>query len=363
MRSLRPSLLVAALLLLPVHSAPGQPAPRQPGELAWAIHYDPKTFDPAKVDEQASELVRYLTGGVLVRVNRQTQEPEPELAQSFRVSRDGLFLTFKLRDGLRFSDGAPLTSADAAWSLRRVLSPATNAVVAQEFLAPEKVSIDTPDSLTLRVHLSKAVVGVAALFDEIAIASPAIPTTGVATAPAGNCPSRPPSASTSRTIASRRSPSSSAANTTSSTTSPPTTSPPSPAACPRPSTTWAPPSAPSSYGSTRLPPPRCPALKKPGSGASPSASPSPRPSTAPTLPASPTAGTPHPPTASFRPPTASGSTAISTFRTKAPPKPLPGWPPPASIAPAPISTTQAGTPSASPSSPTPATPPAPKWPP
>jgi len=182
MRSLRPSLLVAALLLLPVHSAPGQPAPRQPGELAWAIHYDPKTFDPAKVDEQASELVRYLTGGVLVRVNRQTQEPEPELAQSFRVSRDGLFLTFKLRDGLRFSDGAPLTSADAAWSLRRVLSPATNAVVAQEFLAPEKVSIDTPDSLTLRVHLSKAVVGVAALFDEIAIEPANRPSEGRVTA-------------------------------------------------------------------------------------------------------------------------------------------------------------------------------------
>ena len=57
-------------------------APRLPGELAWAIHYDPKTFDPAKVDEQASETVRYLTGGVLLRRNRQTQRLEPQLAES-----------------------------------------------------------------------------------------------------------------------------------------------------------------------------------------------------------------------------------------------------------------------------------------
>jgi len=44
----------------------GQAAPRLQGELAWTIGYDPKTFDPAKVDDQESELVRYLTAGVLV---------------------------------------------------------------------------------------------------------------------------------------------------------------------------------------------------------------------------------------------------------------------------------------------------------
>ena len=47
-----------------------QAAPRLPGELAWTIGYDPKTFDPAKVDDQESEEVRYLTAGVLVRLNR-----------------------------------------------------------------------------------------------------------------------------------------------------------------------------------------------------------------------------------------------------------------------------------------------------
>ena len=166
---LRSSLAIASLTALLTIFAPCQSAPRLHGELAWAIHYDPKTFDPAKVDEQASELVRYLTGGVLLRINRQTQEPEPQLAESFQVSPQGTLLVFRLRPGLRFSDGSALTSADVAWSLRRVLAPATGAVVADEFLLPTLVTVETPDKLTVRIHLPKRIIGVGKIFDEIAI--------------------------------------------------------------------------------------------------------------------------------------------------------------------------------------------------
>jgi peptide/nickel transport system substrate-binding protein len=158
-----------ALIALLNLGAQAQTPQRESGELAWAIHYDPKTFDPAKVDEQASEEVRYLTGGVLIRVNRQSQQPEPQLAESFTLSPDGKLLTFKLRKGLRFSDGSQLTANDVAWSIHRVLAPETNAPVADEFLDPAEVRIDTPDPLTLQLHLPRRVVGVASIFDEIAI--------------------------------------------------------------------------------------------------------------------------------------------------------------------------------------------------
>src|ERR1039457_6647729 len=166
---LRSTIASFCLILLVSSAAFCQSVPRRPGELVWAIHYDPKTYDPANVDEQASELVRYLTGGVLIRINRQTQELEPQLAESFSVSPQGTLIVFKLRDGLRFSDGAALTSADVAWSLRRVLAPATQAVVAEEFLSPAEVVVDTPDKLTVWVHLPKRVIGVGNIFDEIAI--------------------------------------------------------------------------------------------------------------------------------------------------------------------------------------------------
>ena len=67
-----------------------------------------KTFNPALVDDDSSETVRYLTGGVLVRLNRQTQHAEPELATAWKVSKDARSAHFQLRQGVRFSDGSAL---------------------------------------------------------------------------------------------------------------------------------------------------------------------------------------------------------------------------------------------------------------
>jgi peptide/nickel transport system substrate-binding protein len=43
------------------------------GELRFCLRSEPKTFDPLKVEDDASVAIRYLTGGTLVRMNRQTQ--------------------------------------------------------------------------------------------------------------------------------------------------------------------------------------------------------------------------------------------------------------------------------------------------
>ena len=153
----------------PAVLALGEPVDSSRVELAWALHYDPKTLDPAKVDDEASELLRYLTGGVLVRLNRSTLQLEPELAESWNLSQDGKLLTFHLRAGLRFSDGSPLTSADVGSTLRRVLAPATAAPVAEEFLEPSRVVVETPDPLTVRLRLPTRIGQVIAFLDEIAI--------------------------------------------------------------------------------------------------------------------------------------------------------------------------------------------------
>ncbi len=138
-------------------------------DLAWAMHSEPKTYDPAKVDDQSSETVRFLTAGVLLRINRQTLQAEPELAERFITSPDGKLITMQLRKGLHFSDGSPLTSADAAASLRRVLDPGTAAPVAEEFLDPKAVTVDITGPLSMRIHLPKRIIGVEKVFDEIAI--------------------------------------------------------------------------------------------------------------------------------------------------------------------------------------------------
>ena len=43
------------------------------GELHFCLHGEPKTFNPLLVEEDSSETIRYLTGGVLIRLNRQTR--------------------------------------------------------------------------------------------------------------------------------------------------------------------------------------------------------------------------------------------------------------------------------------------------
>jgi peptide/nickel transport system substrate-binding protein len=172
----------AALAATIARPCAAQAAPRMPGELAWTIGYDPKTFDPAKVDDQESELVRYLTAGVLLRFNRLTQKVEPELAQSWSLSPNGMTVTFKLRLDVQFSDGSSLTAKDAAFSIRRVLLPATGAPAAEEFVSPEKVTVETPDQSTVVVHLPKPVVGIGKVFDEIAIEPANRPSEGRVTA-------------------------------------------------------------------------------------------------------------------------------------------------------------------------------------
>ncbi len=152
------------------------------GELVWSIDYDPSTLDPAKVDDQASEQIRYLTGGVLLRLNRGTLSLEPELADRWSLSTDGRLVSFHLRPSLRFSDGSPLTSRDVVSTLRRNLAPATGAPVADEFLSPEKVTVDAPDAATVRVHLPERIVSIGAAFDEIAIEPADHPSQGHVTA-------------------------------------------------------------------------------------------------------------------------------------------------------------------------------------
>lgn len=152
------------------------------GGIAWSIGYDPATFDPAKVDDQASELVRYLTAGVLLRTNRHTQQVEPSLAESWKMSPNGRVVTFSLRKSLQFSDGSALTAADVVWSIRRVLAPETAAPVAEEFLDAHAVTVDSPDAATVTVHLPKRLVEIGRVFDEIAIEPKDRPTQGRVTA-------------------------------------------------------------------------------------------------------------------------------------------------------------------------------------
>jgi peptide/nickel transport system substrate-binding protein len=142
------------------------------GELRFCLRTEPKTFDPLLVDDDASLSIRYLTGGVLVRVNRHTQTLEPELAESWKVSKDGKQITFKLRSGVHFSDGTPFAADDVAFTMQRLMDPALHSSTGDAFRSGSgTVTTKVLGPNQILVAFPAPIVGLDRLFDQVAIMS------------------------------------------------------------------------------------------------------------------------------------------------------------------------------------------------
>ena len=142
------------------------------GVLHFCLHGEPKTFNPILVDDEASENIRYLTGGVLIRLNRQTQALEPALATSWRLSKDGRKITLQLRRGLSFSDGTPFTSEDVAYTIKMVMDPQLHSPTGDAFRSGEgAVNVQTSSPETAAITFPARVAGLEQLLDQVAILS------------------------------------------------------------------------------------------------------------------------------------------------------------------------------------------------
>lgn len=90
----------------------------------------------------------------------------PGCASSWEASKDGLTWLFRLRDGLRWSDGRPLAARDFVYTLRRYLAPETGAAQAGRLMSirgasavragrakPDSLGVSAPDARTVRIEL------------------------------------------------------------------------------------------------------------------------------------------------------------------------------------------------------------------
>jgi peptide/nickel transport system substrate-binding protein len=141
-------------------------------QLRFCLHSDPKTFNPLLAEEDSSETIRYLTGGVLMRLNRLTQDLEPELATAWKVSDGGKTITFKLRSGLSFSDGTPFTADDVAYTVQQMMDPNLHSPTGDAFRSGDgKVQTKVFDAERLSVTFPAPIAGLDKLFDQVAIMS------------------------------------------------------------------------------------------------------------------------------------------------------------------------------------------------
>lgn len=114
---------------------------------------EPPILDPTQGAAQAIKEVTY--GNIFEGLVAQDRAAKivPKLAESWTVSPDNLVYTFKLRPGVKFHDGADLTSADVKFSFERAVAPDSKNATKKVF-API-ASIETPDPLTVKITLKE----------------------------------------------------------------------------------------------------------------------------------------------------------------------------------------------------------------
>lgn len=147
----------------------GSLTPPQGQVLRFNLGTEPELRDPGAMSGQPDGRFARLVFEGLLTTDPRTLEPRPGQAHAWQVSADGLTYTFHLRPGLAWSDGTPITSADFAWSWRRVLEPATAARNASLLYAirgaedfnkarttdPATLGIATPNDSTIVVTLAQ----------------------------------------------------------------------------------------------------------------------------------------------------------------------------------------------------------------
>ncbi len=143
-------LLVAALLTLGVaREVAGQAAPAGEAVMAWHVTLAPTWFDPSTAPPQITPFgLLYALHDALVRP-LPGQKMGASLAESWTESPDGLVYEFKLRRGLKFHNGDPVTTEDVKFSFERYKGAG-----AREFQARVR-QVEVVDPLTVRFRLKE----------------------------------------------------------------------------------------------------------------------------------------------------------------------------------------------------------------
>lgn len=129
------------------------------GNLVWGITADPNTLFPWKATQFQAVAVLGLVYDTLTELDKDLNV-KPGLADKWAYSDGNKVATFTLKDGQKFADGSPVTSADVKYSLDTIKAESTGAV-ARTTLA-SVTSVEAPDPTTVKLTLSAPDAGLVA---------------------------------------------------------------------------------------------------------------------------------------------------------------------------------------------------------
>ncbi|MCU1308146.1 MAG: extracellular solute-binding protein family 5 [Acidobacteriaceae bacterium] len=143
---------------------------RYGGRLVVGQRSEPKTLNPVTATDAVSREVIGRLMADLITINKASQQTEPALAKSWKMSADGRTFTLKLRKGIRFSDGHPFDADDVVFSFTVYLDEAVNSPQRDLLLIDGKpVLVTKLDQETVRFTLPRPYAAAERIFDGLAM--------------------------------------------------------------------------------------------------------------------------------------------------------------------------------------------------
>lgn len=142
--------------------------PARGGEIVASLRSEPGNYIRYFEATGPAELLTLLTHTRLVRINRATDALEPALAESWTTG-DGVTYTLKLRPGLKFSDGAPFTSADVVFSFEAVTEAPGSVLASSLRIAGKPPVVTAVDPLTVTIAFPQRFAPALRLLDNVPI--------------------------------------------------------------------------------------------------------------------------------------------------------------------------------------------------
>ena len=130
------------------------PRDRLGGEYRDVSASDAVSFHPALTTDTASSSYQGMVySGSLLRLDEQTLDYIPNMAECYTISDDGLTFAFNLREGMLWSDGEPITAHDFTWTYDMMIDPANEfPYLSQlEFIT----SYEALDDYTLQIQIDE----------------------------------------------------------------------------------------------------------------------------------------------------------------------------------------------------------------
>ena len=149
-------LALAVILTGGAFPAVAQDKPRYGGELVFVVPSEPPSYDGHQ--EETFGLAHPIAPhyNTLLRVDpvdKTGTKPVPDLAESWTMSKDGLTYTFKLRRGVKFHDGAEMTSKDVKASYDKIIFPPAGMKSSRRASYQAVEAVEAPDPYTIRFRM------------------------------------------------------------------------------------------------------------------------------------------------------------------------------------------------------------------